>query len=60
MARVICPASHLPIEEVKRRLQSDPRPWRQQRWLIIYNTLIDPRQATDIAKPRGVVWYPIF
>jgi hypothetical protein len=47
------PAS-LPIEEIKRQLQSDSRPWRQQRWLIIYNALKDSQQATDIVKPYDV------
>jgi transposase len=43
-------ASHLSVEEVKTKLHLDPRPWCRQRWLIIYNALVDPRAAADIAK----------
>ena len=54
MARVTRAASHLSAEEVKRRLKHDSRPWCRQRWLIIYNALIEPRKAEEIAKHCGV------
>jgi transposase len=54
MARITRAAAHLSLEEVKSRLQNDPRPWCRQRWLIIYNALVDPRKAEDIAKHCGV------
>jgi transposase len=54
MARVTRAAAHLSVEEVKRRLKQDPRPWCRQRWLIIYNALVDPRLAEHIAKHCGV------
>ena len=54
MARVTRAAAHLSLEEVKSRLKNDPRPWCRQRWLIIYNALIEPRKAEDIAKHCGV------
>ena len=54
MARITRAASHLPVEEVKARMKNDPRPWCRNRWLIIYNALVDPREATDIAKHTGV------
>lgn len=54
MARLTRAASHLTAEEVKHRMQTDPHPWRRQRWLIIYNALVDPRKAEDIAKHCGV------
>lgn len=54
MARITRAAPHLSVEEVKNRLKSDPRPWCRQRWLIIYNALVDPRQAAEIAKHCGV------
>lgn len=47
-------ASHLSVEEVKIRLKTDPRPLCRQRWLIIYNALIEPRKAEDIARHCGV------
>ena len=53
MARITRAASHLQAEELKTRLKLDPRPWCRQRWLIIYNALVDPREATDIAKHCG-------
>lgn len=54
MPRVTKAAEHLSVEEVKHRMQSDSRPFYRQRWLIIYNALIDPRTAEEIAKHCGV------
>lgn len=53
MARITRAAAHLPLEEVKARLKLDPRPWCRQRWLIIYNALVEPRAAAEIAKHTG-------
>jgi hypothetical protein len=54
MARITRAASHVSIEEVKSRLHNDPRVWCRKRWLIIYNALIDPRKAEELAKHCGV------
>jgi transposase len=54
MARITRAASHLSIEEVKERFTNDARAWCRQRWLIIYNALVDPREAAEIAKHCGV------
>src|SRR5947209_18709615 len=54
MARITRAAAHLSIEEVKTRLKTDPRPWCRQRWLIIYNALVEPRKAEEIARHCGV------
>jgi transposase len=54
MARTTRAAAHLSLEEVKHRLKTDPRPWCRQRWLIIYNALIEPSKAEEIAKHCGV------
>jgi len=54
MARVTHAAAHVSIEEVKHRLKTDPRPWCRQRWLIIYNALVEPRKAEEIARHCGV------
>src|SRR5215469_15936080 len=51
--RVTRAAAHLPAEEVKRRMQRDPRFGCRQRWLIIYQALIAPRKAEDIATHTG-------
>jgi transposase len=54
MSRITRIVSHLSIEEVKERMLYDPRPWCRQRWMIIYNASVDPREAIDIAKHTGV------
>lgn len=53
MARITRAALHLSVEEVKAKVKGDPRPWCRQRWLIIYNALVDPRTAAEIAKHTG-------
>jgi transposase len=53
MARITRSALHLSVEEVKAKVNLDPRPWCRQRWRIIYNALVDPRAAADIAKHTG-------
>ena len=54
MARITRAALHLPVEEVKYRMKNDPRSWCRNRWNIIYNALIDPREAIEIAKHTEV------
>jgi transposase len=54
MARVTHAAPHLPIAEVKNRMRTDPRADWRQRWLIIYNALVEPRSAEEIARHCGV------
>ena len=53
MGRITRAASHVSVEEVKAKVNQDPRPWCRQRWLIIYNALVDPRAAREIAKHTG-------
>jgi hypothetical protein len=54
MARITRAAAHLPVEEVKKRMTSDPHPLYRQRWLIIYNALVEPRKAEEIARHCGI------
>jgi transposase len=54
MARVTHAAPHLPLAEVKNRMRTDPRAMLRQRWLIIYNALVEPRSAEEIARHCGV------
>jgi transposase len=54
MARITRAAPHISVEEVKERMNNDPNPLYRKRWLIIYNALVDPREAKDIAKHTGV------
>jgi hypothetical protein len=35
-------------------MKHDLRPWCRERWLIIYNALVDPRPAEEIATHCGV------
>lgn len=52
-SRVTRAAAHFSLEEVKRRMKLDPRFWVRHRWWIIYNALIAPRKAEEIAKHTG-------
>ena len=52
--RITRAAAHLSLEEVKKRMTTEPRPLYRQRWLIIYNALVEPRKAEDIARHCGV------
>jgi len=52
--RITRAATHLPPQTILERLQAEQRPWRRQRWEIIYQALIAPRHAEDIAKHGGV------
>lgn len=54
MSRVTQAKLHLSLEEVKERMQKDPRPMYRKRWMIIYNALVDPRTSEEIAKHCGV------
>src|SRR5947209_8014237 len=52
--RITRAASHLSLEEVKERMNTDARPWVRQHWWIIYNALVAPRKAEEIALHTGV------
>jgi len=54
MARVTHAASHLPLAEVKNRMRTDPHTDRRHSFLIIYNALVQPRRASEIARHCGV------
>jgi predicted DNA-binding transcriptional regulator len=54
MARVTHAAPHLSLAEVKNRMRTDLRADWRQRWLIIYNALVEPRRASEIARHCGV------
>src|SRR5260221_14216159 len=52
--RITRAARHLPTDAVQERIRSEKRPWRRQRWEIIYQALTAPRKAEDIARTVGV------
>jgi transposase len=54
MSRVSRAAPHLSLEAVEQKLKSANSYWHRQKWLVVYNGLIDPRPASAIAKQTGV------
>jgi transposase len=52
--RITRAAMHLPADAVQERIRGEKRPWRRQRWEIIYQALTAPRHAEDIARTVGV------
>src|SRR5258706_2111072 len=52
--RITRAAMHLPADAVQERIRGEKRPWRRQRWEIIYQALTAPRHAEDSARTVGV------
>jgi transposase len=52
--RITRAAKHLSVHEVKERMNTGVRPWVRQHWWIIYNALVAPRKAEEIALHTGV------
>jgi transposase len=52
--RITRAAWHLSVDEVKERMRTDARPWVRHHWWIIYNALVAPRKAEEIALHTGV------
>src|SRR5260370_14099275 len=52
--RITRAASHLSVDEVKERMKTERRAWVRQHWWIIYNALVVPRKADEIALHTGV------
>src|SRR5260370_24011260 len=52
--RITRAASHLSVDEVKERMKTERRAWVRQHWWIIYNALVTPRKADEIALHTGV------
>jgi hypothetical protein len=52
--RITRAASHLSGDEVKERMKTEARPWVRQHWWIIYNALVAPRKAEEIALHTAV------
>lgn len=53
MARVSIILPHLSVSEVHEKIRTTKNFRTQQKWLIVYNTLVDPRQTTEIALHTG-------
>ena len=54
MGRVTSAAPHLSAEEIAQRLKETVGTREHRRWLIIWNALVAPRTAKEIAKHTGV------
>ena len=52
--RITLAASHLSVDEVKERMKTERRAWVRHHWWIIYNALVAPRKADEIALHTGV------
>lgn len=47
-------ANHLSLQEVRRKMQMKGGFFQAQKWLVIYNLLIDPRPLSEIAMHTGL------
>lgn len=54
MGQVTQAFPHLGLEAVKHKVKTADKHWQRQKWLVIYNAMIDPRPAADIAMHVGV------
>lgn len=52
--RITRAASPLSVDEVKQRMKTERRAWVRQPWWMIYNALVAPRKADEIALHPGV------
>ena len=53
MARVSQVQPHLTLEEIKQKIATSDNPRRQQKWLIVYNALVEPGNASTLALHTG-------
>jgi transposase len=54
MGKVTKSIPHLSEEEVQERIKATVGFWRVQKWLVIWNALVDPRPAEKIALHTGL------
>ncbi len=45
---------HLSLDEIKMKMQMTGGFLKMQKWLVIYNAIIDPRPVSEIAKHTGL------
>jgi len=53
MARVSRASAHLSAEEVLQKIRTATNFRQQQKWLVVYNAVVDPRPAAEIARHTG-------
>jgi transposase len=54
MVRACTVASHLPVEEMDRRIKSAKAGWRARRWMILREARVEPQPAAVLASHFGV------
>ena len=54
MGNVTKAADHLSEEEILQKIKETVGFWRVQKWLVIWNALVDPRSASEIALHTGL------
>ena len=54
MGKVTKSIPHLSKEEIQERIKTTVGFWRVQKWLVIWNALVDPRPAREIALHTGI------
>ncbi len=47
-------AGHLSVDEIRMKMQMSAGFLKFQKWLVIYNLLVDPRPVAEIAKHTGL------
>jgi hypothetical protein len=47
-------AGHLSADEIRMKMQMSAGFLKFQKWLVIYNVLVDPRPISEIAKHTGL------
>lgn len=45
---------HLSIDEIKMKMQMSSGFLKFQKWLVVYNFIVDPRPVSEIAKHTGL------
>jgi hypothetical protein len=56
MGRVSKAAPQLSVAQVQQKIKKAPNYWSRQKWLAIYNALVDPRPAKEIATGASSGW----
>jgi transposase len=54
MGKVTKSIPHLSREEIQKKIKTTVGFWRVQKWLVIWNALVDPRPAKEIALHTGL------
>jgi len=54
MGKITKSLAHLSKEEIQAKIKTTVGFWRVQKWLVIWNALVDPRPAREIALRTGL------